>query len=182
MKIIVSGLERSGTSLMMQILLDAGYDLCYDDSRKPDEHNPNGYFELYDGKIITELMYDNINLDEYNNKVIKITAFGLTLLKGNDYKVIFMERNINEVIQSQDKMMNYKYSHPLSYKEKNLLNKVVSNSLKYLDNNNIPYIIINYNNLINNSKGELNKLTNFLGKDITNSAKVIDNSLYRNRC
>ena len=53
---IVSGLERSGTSMMMQILRSGGLPTAFDESRKPDVNNPKGYYELEGGKIINKLM------------------------------------------------------------------------------------------------------------------------------
>ena len=73
---IVSGLERSGTSLMMQILHAGGMSTAFNDSlRKPDENNPKGYYELAGGKIINQLMEGTFNLEKYKGQVIKITSW-----------------------------------------------------------------------------------------------------------
>ena len=180
--IVVSGLERSGTSLMMQILEDAGFNLSYDGSRKPDEHNPNGYYELEDGKIILELTNNNINLNKYKNKVIKITAYGIPLISGMRYKVIYMERNIEEVADSQRKMISSRYPMYTPVEEDILLlSKLNATTKRYMNDNDIEYVVINYNKLITNPIQEIRKLSNFLGKDISDSVRVIDKKLYRNR-
>ena len=53
---IVSGLERSGTSMLMQILKAGNIPISFDKFRKPDDNNPRGYFELEGGKIINKLI------------------------------------------------------------------------------------------------------------------------------
>ena len=74
---IVSGLERSGTSMLMQILDAGGLPMAYDhSSRPPDDDNPKGYFELEGGKVISRLMDQSFPLKEYKGKFIKITAYG----------------------------------------------------------------------------------------------------------
>jgi hypothetical protein len=177
---IVSGLERSGTSLMMQILENACLNVCYDFSRKPDVHNPNGYYELFDGKIIYELLNEKFDEDIYDDKIIKITAYGLHMLKETNHKVIYMIRDLDEVIDSQEKMINNRI-----YKDRNnvydLLNKLNNETIDLLRKNNIQHVIIDYNAMINNPKKELRKLGDFLGKDVTHCYHVIDKSLYRNR-
>ena len=69
---IVSGLERSGTSMLMQILLAGGVPVFFDRSRPIDENNPKGYYELEGGKIINKLMDGTFPLHEYKGKFIKI--------------------------------------------------------------------------------------------------------------
>ena len=56
---ILSGLEHSGTSLMMQMLHAGGLPVAFDESRAADENNPHGYYELQEGGIINRLMADN---------------------------------------------------------------------------------------------------------------------------
>ena len=177
--IIVSGLERSGTSLMMQILEDAGFDLCYDDKRKPDIHNPKGYLELEDGKIIISLMDNTFDKSKYQNRVIKITSYGIPMLEGNDYQVIYMMRNLDEVIDSQNKMVNENFSRHMDLHT--ILNKMNIASINHMEDNNIEYILIDYNKLLTDPENEIKKLSDFLGKDISKSIRVIDKNLYRNR-
>jgi len=179
--IIVSGLERSGTSLMMQILKDAGFDVLYDDGRKPDIHNPKGYYELDDGKIITKLEHNQFDINKYKDSVIKITAYGIPLISGNAYTVIYMERDIIEVAESQRSMMKGKAQYIAAHNDIELLTKLNRSTKKYMRDNNINYTIINYNKLITRPNKELEKLSNFLDKDLTKSIRVIDKSLYRNR-
>lgn len=180
--IVVSGLERSGTSLMMQILKDAGYELCYDDKRKPDINNPKGYYELNDGKIIATLMDRQFNEEEYHNKVIKITAYGIPLIDSDKYRVVYMERNLYEVNDSQHKMMDSRQKQWLPEDDEiRMLEKVNELAKSHLIKNSIDFVPIDYNDLIKYPRRELNRLSKFLGKDITDSIKIIDKKLYRNR-
>lgn len=62
---IVSGLECSGTSLMMQVLRKGGLPVTYDDWRVADENNPCGYYELEGGKLINRLMNISLRIIEW---------------------------------------------------------------------------------------------------------------------
>ncbi len=86
---IVSGLERSGTSMLMQILKAGNLPIAFDNSRPADENNPKGYYELEGGKIINKLMNKSFPLDSYKGKFIKITAYGLKFLPPGKYKIIY---------------------------------------------------------------------------------------------
>ena len=102
---IASGLERSGTSLLMQILRAGGVSMAFDtESRPPDDNNLRGYFELEGGKIISRLMNGTLPFADYRGRFIKITAFGLKYLPPGKYRVIYTERNIEEVLDSMEKM------------------------------------------------------------------------------
>jgi predicted AlkP superfamily phosphohydrolase/phosphomutase/tetratricopeptide (TPR) repeat protein len=100
---IVSGLPRSGTSLMMQLLAAAGRETLSDAKRAADEDNPLGYFEL---EKTLELAKDVSWLPSARGKVVKIVAQLLPMLPRNEhYQLIFMQRDLNEVIASQRAML-----------------------------------------------------------------------------
>jgi len=181
---IVSGLERSGTSLMMQILEESNVPVSYDNSRLPDEHNPKGYYELHSGKIIKEIESLSFDFDRYSNSYIKVTCFGLlNLPKNRKYKVIYMVRNIDEVVESSKRMMSEIARKKLGNKIKTPLAKLNNHVLEYMDSDDrFTYTIINYNNLINNPEEELKKLKEFENRiDIEKSIRVINPELYRCR-
>src|SRR6185369_4839956 len=91
--IVVSGLPRSGTSLMMQMLHAGGVPIAADHLRAPDEHNPRGYFELEAVKTIHESR-DLKWLEDVRGKAIKIVSFLLGWLpESNDYLLLFMRRD-----------------------------------------------------------------------------------------
>ena len=100
---IVSGLPRSGTSLMMQMLAAGGMTLLTDLERKPDVDNPRGYCEWEPIKLLPK---QPNRIDEAEGKVVKvISQLLLSLPPGRNYKVIFMERPLPEVLASQDEML-----------------------------------------------------------------------------
>lgn len=100
---VVSGLPRSGTSMMMQALVAGGAVPFVDDERPADENNPRGYFEH---RGVKALARDNRILAEARGKVVKVVAPLLPFLPpAHRYKVIFMERDLREVLDSQHAML-----------------------------------------------------------------------------
>jgi len=100
---IVSGLPRSGTSLMMQMLVAGGMTPLSDGERVADADNPRGYLEW---ERIKALPNDPACIAEGEGKVVKvISRLLLSLPPGHDYRVIFMQRPLPEVLASQDQMM-----------------------------------------------------------------------------
>lgn len=100
---VVSGLPRSGTSLMMQLLVAAGREALTDRHRAADADNPLGYFEF---APVLELARDHSWLAQARGKVVKIVAQLLPHLPRNEhYQIIFMERDLREVIASQQAML-----------------------------------------------------------------------------
>src|SRR5260370_16760113 len=100
---VVSGLPRSGTSMMMQLLVASGRKALTDFKRAADEDNPLGYFEF---EKTLELAKNVSWVPEARGKVVKIVAHLLPFLPPTEhYHVIFMERNLAEVIASQTAML-----------------------------------------------------------------------------
>jgi len=100
---VVSGLPRSGTSMMMQLLTAAGLEALTDSKRAADEDNPLGYFEF---EKTLNLAKDVSWLPEARGKVVKIVAQLLPFLPPNEhYHILLMERNLDEVIASQNAML-----------------------------------------------------------------------------
>ena len=100
---IVTGIPRSGTSLMMSILGAAGLPLLIDDERPADLSNPRGYFEYAPVKRgAADLSW----LEEARGRVVKIIhALLPELPRDRTYRVVLMERPIAEVVASQDRML-----------------------------------------------------------------------------
>lgn len=105
--IIVSGLPRSGTSMMMRMLAEGGLPVITDEIRRPDEDNPNGYFEL---EIVRQLREgDSEWLKGANGKGVKVISSLLEFLPpSHRYKIIFMERDTRETLVSQKKMLEHR--------------------------------------------------------------------------
>jgi len=102
--IVVSGLPRSGTSMMMKMLEQGGLEIVTDALRSADDDNPNGYYEFETVKRLPEGQI--AWLGEAQGKVVKVISALLEYLPAQyHYKVIFMERAIGEVLASQKKML-----------------------------------------------------------------------------
>lgn len=181
---VVSGLERSGTSLLMQILRKGGIPIAFDDDLRPaDESNPKGYYELEGGKIINRLMDGVFPFDEYKGKVIKITAYGLKYLPKGNYKIIYSERNIEEILDSMEKMSgikdkNREETKKIFIKLNNMIKKQITNR------NDIEVLYVDYNNILSNPKNHIKKIYNFLDMsdiDLAKIQEVVDKKLYRQR-
>ena len=100
---IVSGLPRSGTSLMMQMLDAGGLPVLSDGERKADTDNPKGYLEW---ERIKQLPKDPSLIAEAEGKVVKvISQLILSLPVDHEYRVVFMQRPLPEVLKSQDEML-----------------------------------------------------------------------------
>lgn len=101
---VVSGLPRSGTSMMMKMLAEGGLPILTDEIRSADEDNPNGYYELEQVKQL--VAGQNQWLAGANGRAVKIISALLEYLPAQQhYKVIFMEREIQEILASQQKML-----------------------------------------------------------------------------
>jgi hypothetical protein len=100
---IVSGLPRSGTSLMMQMLEAGGMEVAIDYIRRADEDNPKGYYEL---EVVKRIKEDTSWLDGMAGKVFKIVSMLLYYLPHDRYyKIIFMRRKMEEILASQHVML-----------------------------------------------------------------------------
>ncbi len=101
--IVVTGLPRSGTSLLMQMLGAGGMDILSDGLREADEDNPRGYLEF---EPVKNLFKDATWLFEKRGKVVKIVAPLLAALPhGLACRVILSERDLDEILDSQERML-----------------------------------------------------------------------------
>src|SRR5262249_30630691 len=101
--IIVSGLPRSGTSLMMQMLDGGGVPVLTDNIRAADTDNPRGYYEFEPVKATKR---DATWLPAARGKAVKMVSQLLYHLPpGETYRVLFLERDLEEVLASQEKML-----------------------------------------------------------------------------
>jgi len=180
---IVSGLERSGTSLMMQILHASAVPIAYDEESRPsDDNNPRGYYELEGGKVISRLEKGIFPMRDYRGKFIKVTAYGMQFLPAANYNIVYMIRDLDEILRSQEKMMGTQNTETYE-KDKSLLAMINERALYKIAERKYPIIKINYRKLIDTPENELEVLNSYLNGaiDIQKSLKVIDKSLYRNR-
>jgi hypothetical protein len=181
---IVSGLERSGTSLIMQILRAGGVPCAFDTaSRPPDENNPRGYFELEGGKIISRLRDGVFPLADYRGRFIKITAYGMKFLPPGEYRVIYTERNIEEVLDSMEKMTGTRDADRAGTKAAFAkLNEMAKGQLA--GRTDVVLLFVDYNAIVREPAPEIRRIAEFLGApgiDERAMAAAVDAKLHRNR-
>ena len=180
---VVSGLPRSGTSLMMQILRAGGMEILTDNKRSADENNSKGYYEY---EKVKSLIKDNTWLSEAEGKAVKIIVQLLHFLPNqHEYKIIFMERDIDEVVLSQNKMidkLNGKQTTiPHELLKKTFLTQVEKVKTLLAKNANLVYV--DYHNLLNSRDEEIDRINTELdlGLNVKQACQVIDKTLYRTK-
>ncbi len=180
---IVSGLERSGTSMLMQILNSAELPCEFDSSRRADKNNPKGYYELEGGKIINKLIDKSFPLKNYKSKFIKITAYGIKFLPPGRYNIIYTERNIEEILDSMEKMAKLSDKNRKDTKIAFLhLNKMIKKKIESREDVNC--LFVNYNDILKNPLHNIKKIQDHLNisdEKINDMQAVVDKRLYRNR-
>jgi sulfotransferase family protein len=183
---IVSGLPRSGTSLMMNMLAAGGLEVLTDHLRAPDDDNPVGYFELEEVKKLHkgELSW----LERSNGKAVKVISTLLPYLPdGYRYRIIFMRRAIKEVLASQRKMLINRGENPDKISDDQMaemFEKDLQQSERWLNSQaHAARIDIDYKELITNPRPLVAEINRFLGGglDEDRMLAVIDPSLYRQR-
>lgn len=182
---IVSGLPRSGTSLMMQMLVAGGLTPVSDGERKADTDNPRGYLEW---ERIKQLPSDPSLISEGEGKVVKvISRLLLSLPAGHEYRVIFMQRPLPEVLASQDAMMRRRGT----FKEganpaimSAAFEKHLREVYAWLEGKAyVQSLLLPYHDVLSNAHDACSKLTEFLKFPLNVEAmkEQVDASLYRNR-
>lgn len=181
---VVSGLPRSGTSMMMQMLSEGGHPCLTDEERQADDDNPRGYFEL---KKVKQLRKDSSWLNEAKGKAVKIIAQLLPSLPPKlNYRVVFMERNLKEILASQHKMLERNRQTGANLSDEGL-RKIFEKQLRQINNmlaaRKIPTIYVSYRNTIEQSQKVAFAIKSFInnGLDEQAMACVVDSNLYRQK-
>ena len=186
--IVVSGLPRSGTSMMMKMLSAADLPLVIDEIRKADEDNPTGYFEDERVKELDQAE-DKSWLRDCRGKVVKIISFLLKDLPDEHrYKVIFMHRDLEEVIASQNKMLVRRAEPVGSEADDQKMIQRYRTHLRKVEfvleqKPNVESIDVRYRAVLDSPRGHAQQVADFLGMklDVEKMAAAVDRSLYRNR-
>lgn len=177
---VIAGLPRSGTSLMMQIVNTAGIEVFSDNLRVPDKSNPKGYAEH---EKVKGLMKDNSFLKDAENKAIKIVSPLIPFLDLNlNYQVIIMQRELDEILDSQQVMLGKeKGTTPPALKK--AFEKIYANAISFLELNNINYIVIPHRDLLSKNKESFEKISEFINTTTSTEELVgcVDEKLYRQR-
>jgi Sulfotransferase domain len=184
--VVVSGLPRSGTSMAMAMLEAGGFAVVTDGLRAADASNPKGYYE-YERVKDLDKPGDHAWLADARGKAVKVISFLLTHLpESYDYQVIFMQRDLDEVLASQNKMLESRgeptgaddarmravYEAHLAQVERFMKNRSCFSTQQ-----------VSYADVVGNPPAEAARIDAFLGGglDVEQMAAVADRTLYRNR-
>jgi len=182
---IVSGLPRSGTSLLMQMLTAGGLQAYSDGERTPDDDNPRGYYEH---AAVKRLAVDNSWLPSATGMVVKVIAQLLHYVPDElPCRVVFVERNLDEVLRSQATMLE-RSGQPGAGVPAAQLSKVFETQLASVramltKRKEMAVLGFDYARVVENPSDTANQLAAFLdgGLDTKAMAAVVDSKLYRNR-
>ncbi len=182
---IVSGLPRSGTSMMMQMLASGGIPPLTDGARKPDADNPNGYFEFEDVKSIEA---DATWLGLAVGKATKMVSVLLPKLPPvRRYHVIFMRRDLDEILASQKAMLE-RSGKIVGESEQDDLRRFFAAHLRQIVEwlikaEHIEVTFVKYADVLSQPRRIAGALKAFTGVDldVRNMVDVVDPALYRRR-
>lgn len=183
--VIVSGLPRSGTSMMMRMIVAAGVPALVDGVRGADPDNPHGYFEYEPVKRTKE---DPSWVAGAGGKVVKMVHLLLRdLPEGRRYRVVMMERDLDEVVASQQKMLAHQGRSGASM-PRDSLKRVFAGQLegvrRWMDERAwFSRLDVRYERVIADPAGESARVAAFVGLPDRAGAMsaAVDAALYRNR-
>jgi hypothetical protein len=185
--IIVSGLPRSGTSMLMKMLDAGGLEIATDGERTADVDNPKGYYELERVKQLDK-QTDKSWLKGLRGKTVKIISLLLKELPDdNTYKVIFVDRNLQEVIASQNKMLVHRGESVNPDGDEKMIRtfEVHLQNIKAMLKSKpcFEVLYLNHRSILDNPAEEAAKISTFLGLNgqTEKMAAIVDPSLHRNR-
>lgn len=185
--IVVSGLPRSGTSMMMRMLDAGGMPIWHDGLRTADDQNPHGYYELERVKDL-HMDRDQAWVRDGRGRAIKVVSPLLEHLpRTNNYRVIFMLRNLHEVLASQasmlarrvptgevgaDDTLRTSYESHLRRTNSLLLRDPAFSSLQ-----------VDYAHVLGNPRKVADDVNRFVGGylDVSQMTAAVDERLYRHR-
>jgi hypothetical protein len=182
---IVSGLPRSGTSMMMKMLEAGGMQVLTDNIRTADEDNPEGYYEF---ERVKQIEHDQAWLEDAQGKVVKMVGALLKHLPPSyEYKVIFMRRKIEEVLASQQRML-VRRGEPTDtisdVRLAELFGKHVAKIEAWIDEQpNVEVLYVDYRRVLDKPLDQARRVNQFLSSTLAldRMAGVVDPDLYRQR-
>jgi Sulfotransferase domain len=183
--VVVSGLPRSGTSMAMTMLEAGGLPVVTDGLRSADEDNPKGYYEDERVKDLHQ-PGDKAWLRDARGKVVKIISFLLKSLPAeNNYQVLFMHRNLREIVASQNKMLLRRGESNDTPDERAvaLLDEQVRDARFFLRRPQFQVLELNYGDILHGARPQAQRIAEFLDRplDVEKMVQVVDLQLYRNR-
>ncbi len=184
--IVVSGLPRSGTSLMMQMLAAGGMEVLSDHERSADADNPLGYYELERVKQLRE--GDSEWLEEAQGKCVKVISALLDKLPPDfDYKVIFLQRELAEVLASQKQML-IRRGEPTDKVSDEEMHRLYKGHLDRIrqwlyEQKNFQVMFVRYSDLLDDPVSTSQKLADFLDTNLDpmKMSRIPDPKYYRQK-
>lgn len=184
--IVVSGLPRSGTSMMMKMLEAGGIPPLTDEIREADTDNPRGYYEFERVKKLDK--GDTAWLPQAKEKAVKVISALLKDLPDTyDYKIIFMQRHMPEILASQRKMLVHRGEDDKRMDDERMAELFE----RHLDavrqqlaqRKNVDVLYVHYSEALQDPQTAAEAVAQFLGRelDIERMVGVVDPALYRNR-
>ena len=182
---IVSGLPRSGTSMMMKMLDAGGLVVVTDNVRTADEDNPKGYYEF---ERVKKIESDKAWLPEAHGKVVKMISALLRHLPNEyRYKVVFMRRKIEEVLASQRQML-VRRGKPADAVSDAKMAESFAKHVRQVEawiaaHPNVEVLYVSYNEMVENPAPHAAAIAAFLdgGLDTAKMTSVVEGELYRQR-
>ena len=183
--IIVSGLPRSGTSMMMRMLETGGIQVLTDSIRKSDEDNLRGYYEF---ERVKQIEHDQSWLEDAEGKAVKMISSLLTHLPPDrSYRVVFMRRKMEEILASQKRML-VRRGEPTDTVNDDRMATLFGRHLRKMETwlgqqPNIEVLYLSYNRVLEDPAGQVERIKRFLVStlDTARMVEVVDRSLYRQR-
>jgi len=184
---VVSGLPRSGTSLMMRMLDAGGLPPVTDGERAADTDNPRGYYELERVKQLPK--GDVAWVEQARGKAVKVISALMVYLPANyDYRVIFMKREMKEVLASQRKMLERRNEDPDRLSEEQLtalFGKHLEEAEAWMASRepHLRVLRVSYNELVRDPEPLVAGIDEFLGLSLDRGKmlEAIEPRLYRQR-
>lgn len=184
---IVSGLPRSGTSLMMQMVAAGGIIPLTDHERTADSDNPHGYLEYERVKRLPD--GDTAWLAEADGRVVKVISALLPSLPAlYEYRILFMQRDLDEVLASQRVMLARRGEPVPSVAEEAELKMIFAAHLQQIDrwaagHANVRVLKVPYRELVERPQALVPTITAFYDLPLNEVAMLaaVDSSLYRNK-
>jgi hypothetical protein len=181
--VVVSGLPRSGTSLMMQMLDCGGVPAVTDEIRAADDDNPRGYFEF---EPVKRTRQDASWLPAARGRAVKLVSSLLYDLPASEsYRILFMQRDLEEILDSQEKMLA-RLGRPAVPRDqmRSSFGVHLHRLFEWLPGQPHMHVLtVSYNRLLADPPAELRKIVEFLDgiPDLEQMLTAIDPGLYRNR-
>ena len=183
---VVSGLPRSGTSMMMMALEAGGIPALIDGVRQADSDNPKGYYEF---EAVKRTRDDPSWLDNARGKVVKMVYRLLyDLPQELQYRVVFMRRALEEVLASQAKMLLRTQGRPTSVEEDErmaeLFRRALGEAEQWLaQTDSFTVLYVDHGEVLRLPRDQMARINEFLGGSLDEEAMagVVDPSLYRQR-